>query len=491
MNPTNSIYKLSHYCLLIDIPETKEYLLFNTVTGGLHTFGYDLGKVLAKMSENDIFTENDKIIFHQHINELLRNNIVVDKQIDEKRELFKFYDQKRKNSVDKDNSSISLTIGTTINCNMGCPYCFQFVRPKNSLRGDTVDEIIFYLEDLIKKSPVKKWRSFQLTWFGGEPLVNKQAITSLSPKIIEFCNKHELQYSANIITNGILLSEDVFQMLSENQVNSIQVTIDGSQEIHDINRPLKALGQENYTKILKNLQHLPDDIHVNVRMNFDRKVMASLPQLFSDLEEYKLWPHKYKNFSFTPAWLRTYEGEEIKDEEKKNRLTNEEFFDAMQDFRKMQLNLFNKWGKANDIKKAKLKWVLPQLQDECPTWASPYGVVIDPEGFIHKCWETFHEEEGRLGHVSEGYQIEKLKYFTDYNRADLNEECYNCKYLPVCDQLSCAVQTENEIKKPPCTYWKEKAVDTIKEQYLEMTENPGSMVLPKTNVKEMSAHANK
>src|SRR5690606_38706722 len=152
-----------------------------------------------------------------------------------------------------------------------------------------------YIEDMILKSPVNKWINFHVTWFGGEPLVNKRAIEMLTPRFLEIRHKYQIKYQAHIITNGILLTDDTWNFLVRNQVYNAQITIDGAREIHDSNRPLKATGQENYFKILENLSKIPSEISANIRMNFDRKVVGSLKFFFSDLEKHEIWPQKFKN----------------------------------------------------------------------------------------------------------------------------------------------------------------------------------------------------
>jgi hypothetical protein len=49
--------------------------------------------------------------------------------------------------------------------------------------------------------------SFNVTWFGGEPLVGKQPLLALSDAFIERCDRAGVSYGAGITTNGFLLDE--------------------------------------------------------------------------------------------------------------------------------------------------------------------------------------------------------------------------------------------------------------------------------------------
>ncbi len=153
--------------------------------------------------------------------------------------------------------------------------------------------------------------------------------------------------------------------------------------------------------------------------------------------------------------------------------------------------MFNEWARHKDLPRAKIKWHLPEFQrDECATWVSPYGLVIDPEGYIHKCWETVHDKKGQLTHVSEGYDVTKFISHIEYDRFKVHDECYSCKFLPVCDQLTCS-KLALDSKVLPCTYWKTKTPAALKEQYLYFKNNPDEMLPPGNLNKLNKGHTNK
>lgn len=484
-------FKPSFYTLCIPVLESSDYLFYNTETGGLEVLDYHLGSKVHQFQHSgealgmNMFTAQEQAA----ILKLINKGYLVDYEVDEKQLYHDRYLQKRSILQTRDNSSIFITIGTTIICNMGCPYCFEFVKPPKSLKDDQLfQDIAAYLESMILNSPAN-FSSLNITWYGGEPLVNKSAIEKLTPLLLALCDKYQLQYKADIITNGILLNPETWKLLVDNHVYNVQVTIDGTQEIHDVQRPLKGKNQKNYYQILENLSQMPKEVAVNIRMNVDQKVADSFWMFLCELRDYGIWPQKHNQVFFTPAWLRTYE-EEAKSGIPNGRLTNEEFFDEVRNFRKMQLALYNEHAEKGGKRLAKLQFELPKQQEECATWASPYGAVIDPEGYVHKCWETIHDDKQSLKHVSDGYELEDFRAHIDYDRFEVCAECYNCKFLPVCDQLSCSHHAVNN-GKPPCTYWKEKAEPVIKEQYLFMLNNPDEMVLPEALDTVNTGHSNK
>lgn len=480
-----SYYKSSFYNVLVPVEEEYEYLLYNLITGGLEVLPWEEGKILEQIA-----TDGPVDLYSDTLQYLYEKGFLVDAHKDEKQLYHERYYDKRNLLYDRESANINLTIGTTILCNMGCAYCFEFVKPNKSLRSDKVfDDIIAYLEDMIQKSPVKKWNNLAVTWYGGEPLINSDALVKLTPLLLALCNKYGITYYAEIITNGILLTEKNWAILKEHQVSNIQVTIDGPQQKHDLSRPLKGKkGAKNYVQILENLTRVPDGLRVTVRINTDREVAEQIDTLFHDFEAYGLWPQRYNAINFAPAWLRTYE--EANETDTSSRLSNDEFYDFLQAFRKKRVDLFNEWAVQNGTKKARLKWVLPELQDDCVTWVSPYSMVMDPEGNIHKCWETIHDDKLAASHVSQGFNLEAHRSYMEYDRCELNSICASCKYMPVCDKLSCSYDAARH-GKPPCTYWKTKTVQSLKDQYMLMKHDPDAIALPKHLLAVNTGHSNK
>ncbi|PRX56385.1 radical SAM/SPASM domain-containing protein [Flagellimonas meridianipacifica] len=484
--------KSSFYNVLIPIVESDEYILYNTKNGGLELLTYSNGIELERyhdITSIDLKSEGRNLPMLEY---LYSKGYFLDADIDEREEFHSFYSKERRDTTIKSPGTINLTIGTTILCNMGCPYCFEFVKPNLTLKSEeNIVGIAKYVNDMIVKSPVKSWKTLNVTWYGGEPLINTFGIEKLTPLLLELCEKYGMDYNSDIITNGLLLDLKTWNFLIENKVQNVQVTIDGSKETHNKSRPLKGKNtdtRKNYERILENLSIMPTGIKTNIRINVDRKVASSFAEFFEDMESYGIWPMRFSEFNFSPSWLRVYE--EAGDYDSSEGLSNPEFFDVLQDFRALKIKLFNKWATKNNIPQAKLKWTLPSKQQDCATWVSPYSMVIDPLGYIHKCWETIHDKKRSVNHVNSGYSFDDFKEYFDFDRFQLHQDCYECKYLPVCDQLSCSHQAI-ETGKPPCTYWKERTIPFVKEQYLMLKNHPDLISAPINQKFENTGHTNK
>jgi uncharacterized protein len=129
-------------------------------------------------------------------------------------------------------------------------------------------------------------------------------------------------------------------------------------------------------------------------------------------------------------------------------------------------------------------------QSTCATWASPISLVIDPNGNIHKCWETIHDDTLAPTTIFQDYNPEDFKSYSSFNRYNHSEVCRNCKFLPVCDKISCSYEALRSTV-PQCTEWKYKTESYIKEQYLRMKNMPETITTPEAADAINSGHSNK
>lgn len=60
--------------------------------------------------------------------------------------------------------------------------------------------------------------------------------------------------------------------------------------------------------------------------------------------------------------------------------------------------------------------------------------VIDPEGYIYKCWADVGIKERAIGTLDEG--LKNFDIISEYVQGSdkfSDPKCMNCKYIPICD----------------------------------------------------------
>ncbi|TAG10207.1 MAG: hypothetical protein EAZ42_04665 [Verrucomicrobia bacterium] len=91
----------------------------------------------------------------------------------------------------------------------------------------------------------------QITFFGGEPLLNYEMIK----RIVAYCKEIERLgtkvFTFELITNGTLLDKEVVEFCVEHKF-LLFISIDGWKEMHDYNRPAMGRDDACYETIIEN-----------------------------------------------------------------------------------------------------------------------------------------------------------------------------------------------------------------------------------------------
>ena len=130
-----------------------------------------------------------------------------------------------------------------------------------------------------------------ITIFGGEPLLNSPRQKDLINYII---NKSvEADLSLCFVTNGYHL-EEYIPVLRKGKIREVQVTLDGTESVHNNRRFLKG-GGGTFEKIVKGIDAcLKENIDVNLRMVIDKENIDNL----SDLAQFAIDKGWTKSRSF-------------------------------------------------------------------------------------------------------------------------------------------------------------------------------------------------
>ncbi|MFC7266275.1 radical SAM protein [Streptomyces lutosisoli] len=166
---------------------------------------------------------------------------------------------------------LHLIVMPTEQCNFRCIYCYE-----SFLRGEMKPELQEGLKRFVTGQ--ESLDRFQLSWFGGEPLLAGETVLGLTDYFRRHCESHGVPFSALATTNGYLLTPEYADKVIPAGLRYFQITLDGPQHEHD-KRRIGANGEPTFTRIWENLRHLgasDHDVKVIIRHNFDP---AGLPKM--------------------------------------------------------------------------------------------------------------------------------------------------------------------------------------------------------------------
>lgn len=153
----------------------------------------------------------------------------------------------------KDPPTYALSLAIAQKCNMGCVYCYadqgNFGGPTKSMPIETALKSI----DLLLKER-RAGDRVQLTFLGGEPLINRQDIRTAAKYAQQKAKEKAVSIGFSITTNGTLLTEDDAAFF-ENYGFAVTISLDGNKEEHNQLRPMKN-GTGSYERIIEKIQPL-------------------------------------------------------------------------------------------------------------------------------------------------------------------------------------------------------------------------------------------
>lgn len=293
---------------------------------------------------------------------------------------------------------LSITITTTLKCNARCSYCYEKGIQQTDIAEGTEDRILDFIKIHNRSDEV------HLIWFGGEPLLNMKFIDSLCNRLIN----ENIEYSAYIITNGSLLSQDVIDTKFQYwNIKDMQVTLDGTREIYNKIKNYKDPGEGDFYAILNNIKLAADaGIFVNIRLNIGKNNKSSILALLTELDTFF---SGYNNVVFYPAFL-TGEKEPLSEEER------------VEFVKEMLLNLKNIKRLTTGTK----LYSLPRMH-ACMN-GDPQSFSIDVNGNVYSCEHHVGRDRNRKGTLDDDFRESDSRG----KNVCFREECQSCVFLPKC-----------------------------------------------------------
>lgn len=406
--------KLSKYIVSVaDHPEKGSTLLFNIFNGKAIVLPNAKFKAVRELPK----TAPRWFRLNTPMNTFLKNNFFVSSDAAERADIVSDL-QKLSNNQRR----ISLSVLTTTDCNMACPYCHEGLnKMKSKMEAPVVSGIAdIVLKHLISQQTKEVW----LYFYGGEPLLNPEPMEFLVGKL----NKQlpialgRIKIIQDMSTNGLLLTRTMAKRLNSFGLNTAQITLDGPPAVHDKRRCLKN-GGETFWTIIGNIKNVFDLMHITIRINIDYRNVDSVFELLTILKNERLLRRVRIYADFV---THTLDGSGYC---KRNVISD------LNDKRKLVdiWRIFAHFGIA-----------LPGLkftEGMCGN-LGVNSLAIDPRGNIYSCIGFVGMEKFAFGNIRNfNSSQDKIKQ----NKCKSFLACLNCKYLPVCGG-GCRVQAYLENK---------------------------------------------
>lgn len=281
------------------MPFGDQTLLFNAFSGALLSLGgidgCAVGAALTGDSNLDIADLPEDLF-----RELLEKGFLT---LDERAQ---FEEVRARFRNARRSTPMVLTVTTTLDCNLGCYYCYQD-RSVDKLALSDVGQIV---DDTRRRLLESGRKRLHVDWYGGEPLQNANFIEVCSAALQAMCHDLGVTYQASIISNGTLWPDDVGSFVARHAIVQAQISFDGMADRHDKIRRFRSKGDRqaglsSFGLATCLIDRLASFVRVDARFNLDR-VNAEEIQSFVQYARERGWFDKPFPVVIQPARVSDY-----------------------------------------------------------------------------------------------------------------------------------------------------------------------------------------
>lgn len=246
---------------------------YTILTNSLNRCVYKLKNEFVKKINAFINGKSLDVNMRKFVLELYVDHLLVDENLNEV-ELFALTQEKEKYGSKFGN----VYFIPSFDCDFRCTYC---ILGKNvdsmCLPRMTDNDVVQTAKWLCETAESLNIKTLQILLFGGEPLLSQKENLLLMNEI----NSVEKSFSVNysLITNGFALTPNLLEELIDCNLSTIQITLDGTEKMHDRRRRYVD-GTGTFKKIINNVLNVVKyNIKIIVRVNVDEENCSNIIEL--------------------------------------------------------------------------------------------------------------------------------------------------------------------------------------------------------------------
>lgn len=337
---------------------------------------------------------------------MIDSGFVVSDDRDEFTEIKYIYEQKY-----FETDLFNIILVPSLACNFGCPYCFE----KNYICGK--QNIKKYFEVLKKyaKENFHLHTAVHISLFGGEPLLYAKECLEFLNWVKDDAKRNNYTYFTSIVTNGSLLTNDIFNELTKHNLYSLQITLDSDKENHDKMRCFKD-GTPSFDLLMEKINMISskkvDDVfkfilRINLNNTTAEKVKKSLEYI------------KKENRANVHLLIRAIYNTHAYKENNTNSVNElEEYFDL---------------GKEMGFNILQEKYHF----QTCEACGDRKMFYLMPDLSLWKCITDLGYDKCKIGKLNNKGEVELIpeniiNWYKNCMSAFSDEECIKCSMLPDC-----------------------------------------------------------
>lgn len=390
------MYKVSQFTV-IELIDDHKMLVYNMLTQSY--FVIDSDYLMSWTEEVDVDL-------------LLKGKFLVDEKLDEKSYLLDRFKE-----INNSNQVLDIVLTITTQCEMKCKYCYEEGISMQEISADVLTDTLQWINQYIEKYNIM---TLHVLLFGGEPLYNIEYLETVVNKIT---NSVIIPVTFSLASNGYNMQRKYVEWLIEKGLVSIQIPLDGPQQIHDLRRPLKNNNstKKNFEVILDNIRDIVDlPIEICIKINIDKQNCEYVGELLDILSETGMREKIILKFESIALTLSSRENQ--------NHFCNAFAFES----RSPEMSIA--YHDCMEMARKKGFIVSPTIGNITPCmYSAVHKYAIDCNGFLYKCISAVGIPAFQVGSVKTS-ELTSYAYRCAIKRMHIAEKCLvaGCPYVPKC-----------------------------------------------------------
>ena len=347
------------------------------------------------VDKNFAFNEND--LSQENFDEFCQKGFLVEDYVDEVGLIYNGF--KETYSSDR---TFKLTINPTLNCNFRCWYCYETHNVRSAMSNECLKRVMRCIDRISKK-----YRSLELAFFGGEPLMQYSEIVKPLIEYVHMVSRaSDMQYQVTFTTNGFLISDEIIDDFKSFNIGVSQITLDGGPSAHNKTRVSRA--GNSYEIIVANIIKMASaGFPVILRVNVTKENIKGATEIVESFKSVCKDAKRNINVLIQQVW-----------QDAKNDILDE-IWSLYSEFLKIGIS---PWRRRFNF------------YSSCCYADMRHSAVINHDGKIFKCTAIDFDQKSPDGELQEdgGMDIDSA-FDARLKKRKENQLCKRCRILPVCN----------------------------------------------------------
>lgn len=280
---------------------------------------------------------------------------------------------------------------------------------------DTIDQSIAFIENELERLNT---RQLHLTFFGGEPLIEKEKIFYI---IDAFDEKEDLEVDYRMSTNGTLLTEELMRKLYARKV-FVSLSIDGHPDVHDAHR-LDAGGKPTAHKVAKAAKTM---LRYNPATNVTCVISPDTASQLCESVDY-IFDLGFRYITTTLDYSADWQVEHFSILKKSYQKLAKWYIQKMKQNERFYLSFFDERIRSRTYKPI-------EAHERCQMGTKQFSIA--PNGELYPCIQFVKTDslpEYMIGHVNYGFDSACQQHLHQLSEKE-KPECRGCKLESRCSK---------------------------------------------------------